>query len=165
VNDTAAPPRTAARRARAAAPPFVDDYLPALLAQASQLVSCEFHEIVKASGWTVTEWRIMATLAGGRALSTGELSRVSLTKQPTVTRVLHGLQERGEVERIDDASDRRVTLVRMTAAGERAVARLIAQARAHESATLAPFGEALATELKRALRRIIDEHTPAGRHA
>ena len=83
-----------------------DDADPALLAQASQLVSCEFHEIVKASGWTVTEWRIMATLAGGRALSTGELSRVSLTKQPTVTRVLHGMQERGEVERIDDASDR-----------------------------------------------------------
>jgi hypothetical protein len=47
---------------------FVDDYLPALLAQASQLISSEFHQVVKAHRMTVSEWRVLASLAGGKAL-------------------------------------------------------------------------------------------------
>ena len=43
---------------------FVDDYLPALLAQASQLISSEFHQVVRSQGLSVSEWRVMASLAG-----------------------------------------------------------------------------------------------------
>ena len=43
-----------------AALPFVEDYLPALLAQASKLISAEFHAVVEAEGFSVTEWRILA---------------------------------------------------------------------------------------------------------
>ena len=141
-------------------PPFVDDYLPALLAQASQLISGEFHRIVLAQGFTVTEWRVLASLAGGRALSTGELARVSVTKQPTVTRVIHRMVERGEVVRIDDQNDRRVTLVRITDAGSRLVSHLIALAREHEAKVLQPFGAGQSAALKLALQQIIALHQP-----
>jgi DNA-binding MarR family transcriptional regulator len=143
-------------------PAFVDDYLPALLAQASQLISGEFHRIVLAHGFTVTEWRVLASLAGGRALSTGELARVSVTKQPTVTRIIHRLVERGEVVRIDDENDRRVTLVRITDQGSRLVAQLIALAREHEAKVLQPFGSEQSAALKLALQRIIALHPPDG---
>ena len=45
--------RTPERLAKpsAQAPRFVDDYLPALLAQASQLISSEFHEVVRRQGF------------------------------------------------------------------------------------------------------------------
>lgn len=141
-------------------PPFVDDYLPALLAQASQLISGEFHRIVLAQGFTVTEWRVLASLAGGRALSTGELARVSVTKQPTVTRIIHRMVERGEVVRIDDANDRRVTLVRITDSGSRLVAQLIRLAREHEAKVLQPFGAEQSAALKLALQQIIALHQP-----
>ena len=36
--------------------PFVDDYLPALLAQASKLISSEFHEVVQSSGASWRPW-------------------------------------------------------------------------------------------------------------
>ena len=141
-------------------PPFVDDYLPALLAQASQLISGEFHRIVLAQGFTVTEWRVLASLAGGRTLSTGELARVSVTKQPTVTRIIHRMVERGEVVRIDDANDRRVTLVRITDSGSRLVAQLIRLAREHEAKVLQPFGAEQSAALKLALQQIIALHQP-----
>ena len=48
---------------------FVDDYLPALLAQASHLISGEFHRIVTAKGFTVSEWRVLASLAGAEPMS------------------------------------------------------------------------------------------------
>ena len=139
---------------------FVDDYLPALLAQASQLISGEFHHVVIEQGFTVTEWRVLASLAGGRAMSTGELARISVTPQPSVTRVVNRFEQRGDVVRIDDKGDRRVTLVRITPAGSRLVAELIALAREHETRVLEPFGAKRSAELKHALRQIVALHQP-----
>ena len=130
---------------------FVDDYLPALLALASHRISGEFHRVVLAHGLTVNEWRVLACLADGNRMSTGDLARVSLTTQPTATRVVDGLQARGTVVRVDDEDDRRLTLVKITPAGARTVARLTALAREHEARMLAPLGPQGAAELKRAL--------------
>ena len=92
---------------------FVDDYLPALLAQASQLISSEFHEVARQQGFSVSEWRVMASLAGSEPLSIGQLAQVTVTKQPTVTRLLDRMESRGQVERLPHESDRRITLVRI----------------------------------------------------
>ena len=102
---------------------FVDDYLPALLGQASQLISTEFHRVVREHGFSVSEWRVLASLAGGKPMSTGHLAEVSLTKGPTATRLLDRLEATGHVERVDDANDRRVTRVRITRSGQRWKAR------------------------------------------
>ncbi|HKB52855.1 MAG TPA: MarR family transcriptional regulator [Ramlibacter sp.] len=150
------------QKTRAAAERFVDSYLAALLAQASQLISGEFHEVVRANGFSVSEWRVLATLAGNAPLSIGRLASISTIKQPTVTRLLDRMQAKGMVERIDSDGDRRVTLVKITAAGARMVSRLIVLARAHEQRVLEPFGLERAEELKSTLRHIIELHrTPS----
>jgi len=137
--------------------PFVDDYLPALLGQAAQLIQGEFHRVVREHGFSVSEWRVLATLADGRTLTTGRLAEVSLTKGPTVTRLLDRMVARGQVERLPDAADRRITRVRITLAGRRTVSALIALARAHEARVLAPFGEPQAEALKATLRGVIEQ--------
>ena len=142
------------------APPthFVDDYLPALLAQASNLISGEFHRVVKAKGFTVSEWRVLATLSGSEPISIGRLAQITVLKQPTVTRVLDRMQARGQVRRIAHAGDRRVTLVGITPVGTRLVAGLIKLAREHEQRVLEPFGLPRAAELKATLKRMIELH-------
>lgn len=137
---------------------FVDDYLPALLGQASHLIQSEFHRVVKAKGLSVAEWRVLATLASGQAMTTGHLAEVSLTKGPTATRMLDRMQARGQVERLAHDSDRRVTLVRITADGRRKVAKLIALAQEHEQRVLEPLGAQQAQALKATLRRIVALH-------
>ncbi|MEJ7931315.1 MarR family transcriptional regulator [Ramlibacter sp. AN1015] len=138
--------------------PFVDDYLPALLAQASHLISGEFHQVVTAQGFTPSEWRVLATLAGAEPMSIGTLARLAVLKQPTVTRMLDRMQARGQVRRIGHASDRRITLVAITPAGDRLVSRLIEQAREHERNVLEPFGVQRAAELKATLKQMIELH-------
>lgn len=138
--------------------PFVDDYLPALLSQASQLISGEFHRIVTAKGWTVSEWRVLASLAGGRTMSIGELAAVATMKQPTVTRVLDRMQARGDVKRVAHDHDRRITMVRITAKGKRSVDRLIPLAREHADRVLEPFGRERAAELTAVLKAMIVQH-------
>ena len=140
--------------------PFVDDYLAALLAQASQLISTEFHAVVRGQGLAISEWRVLATLADAPPMSIGKLARIALAKQPTVTRLLDRMQSKGHVERTAHGSDRRVTLVGITPAGRRLVDRLIVLAREHEDRVLAPFGLARAETLKATLRRIIELHQP-----
>ena len=142
--------------------PFVDDYLPALLGQAAQLIQGEFHRVVREHGFMVSEWRVLATLADGAEMTTGRLAEVSLTKGPTATRLLDRMEARGQVQRLPDTADRRITRVRITPEGQRTVSALIALAREHENRVLAPFGLAQAEALKATLRGLIDQRRAAG---
>ena len=149
-----AKPRSEPRR-------FVDDYLPALLAQASELISAEFHRVVRRHGFSVTEWRVLATIAGGKPISIGKLAQVTVTKQPTVTRLLDRMEARGQAERLPHDRDRRITLVRITSKGAKTVEQLMTLAREHELIVLEPFGLTRAEELKTTLRQMIDMHARA----
>jgi DNA-binding MarR family transcriptional regulator len=149
-----------APRRLAASAAFVDDYLPALLGQASHLISSEFHRVVVTQGLSVAEWRVLASLASGQPMSTGKLAQVSLTKGPTATRLLDRMEARGQVERLGHDGDRRVTLVRITPEGRRTVARLVALAKQHELEVLEPFGLDQVEDLKTMLRRLIELHRP-----
>lgn len=138
---------------------FVDDYLPALLGQASQLISSEFHQVVSAHGFTVSEWRVLASLEGGEPISIGRLASVSLNKQPTLTRLLDRMEQRGQVERVPhEGGDRRITLVRITPLGSQTVSELIALATKHAAHVLEPLGKKQAEELKAMLRTLIALH-------
>ena len=68
------------------------------------------------------------------------------------------MEKRGQVRRVADRDDRRVTLIRTTAKGRRTVATLIRLARGHEQRVLEPFGLARAEELKKVLRGMIGPH-------
>ncbi|HSW07129.1 MarR family winged helix-turn-helix transcriptional regulator [Aquabacterium sp.] len=137
---------------------FVDDYLPALLAQASQLISGEFHRVVTAHGFSVSEWRVLATLAGNEPMSIGRIAQITTIKQPTATRLLDRMEAKGHVERLEKDGDRRITLVRITPTGSRLVSRLIPLAREHEQRVLEPFGLQRAEDLKSTLRSIVELH-------
>ena len=80
-------------------PPFVDGYLAALLGQASQMISTEFHQVVRSHGFSVAEWRVLASLFGSKGMSIGHLATISLTKQPTVTRLLDRMEALGQDRR------------------------------------------------------------------
>ncbi len=143
---------------RSEAPLFVNDYLPALLARASELISSEFHVVARKQGFSVTEWRVMATLAGGTPMSIGQLAQVTVTKQPTVTRLLDRMESNGLVRRLPHDSDRRITLVRITDSGVHKIEHLMGLAREHERRLMEPFGLQRSEELKKTLRQMIALH-------
>lgn len=144
----------------AARTPFVDDYLPALLARAHLLISSEFHKVAKARGLTVSEWRVLSTLADlDGPMGIGQLMQVTIIKQSTLTVVVDRLVGRGRVMRVSHDSDRRITLVQITPAGRKLVTTLIDLAREHERRVLEPFGLRRAAELKTTLKRLIELHS------
>jgi len=141
-------------------PPFVDRYVPALLAQASQLISAEFHAVVEEQGLSASEWRVLSTLAGSESMSIGRLAQVAVTKQPTLTRLLDRMEAQGHTRRVSHDADKRITLVRITPSGHEIVSTLIAHAEAHERAVLQCLGTQGAEDLRKVLHRLIDIHRP-----
>ncbi len=138
---------------------FVDHYLPALLGQAWFLVSTEFHEVVEQHGLSVLEWRVLSTLASHGAMGISELAQTTVSKQPTVTRLVLRLEAQGHVERTDSLDDRRFTLVRVTRNGRRLVAGLIEKAEQHEQSVLEPLNPEKVQVLKELLHELIVRHS------
>jgi DNA-binding MarR family transcriptional regulator len=152
-------PRKSIRGARGstatAAAPFVDAYLPALLAQAHERIASEFHAVAAQHGLSPSEWRVLATLASGEPASIGRLARIVVMKQPTLTRVLDRMEATGHVQRVPHDGDRRITLVTITLRGQELTGKLVPLAREHEARVLAPFGAQRANALKDSLLELI----------
>ena len=97
-------------------------------------------------------------MASKPGLSIGGLADITVSKQPTVTRLLDRMEAKGLVQRYPHDTDRRVTMVRITPQGRTIVADLMEQAKEHEHRVLQPFGLKRAESLKVTLRRIIELH-------
>lgn len=137
---------------------FVDNYLAYLLARASHLISSEFHREVEASGLTVPEWRVLASLAGGAQRTVGELADIVLSKQPTVTKLIARMHGQGWVERSIGLTDRRQALIALSPVGHQRVQSLLHRARSHEARVLGSFGSSDSVQLKATLKKLISLH-------
>ena len=136
---------------------FVDQYLPALLTQAAAQLADPFSEEVRAAGLSVFEWRVLATLADTGRAPLGLLARRAATKQPTLTRLIERMVQRGLVQREDDPSDRRQILLCITPLGQKTVAHLITRAQGHQSEQRVWFGEDRWEQLVGLLRALLGD--------
>ncbi len=136
-------------------PKFVDGYLSYLLAAASERVSREFHRQLRPYGFSVANWRVLATLSDGDSLSVGALARIVLFQQPTLTKLLARMTRARLVELRTDPADRRRTLVRISAEGKKKVRPLLVRAKAHERACLASYSATEVVKVKRILEDLL----------
>jgi DNA-binding MarR family transcriptional regulator len=133
---------------------FVDSYLPYLLARASFSISSEFHAQVEAAGFTVSEWRILASLSGVKQRTVGELADIVLAKQPTVTKMVLRMVDQGLVMRTACTQDKRQAWVSLTLKGKKRVTPLLKKAAVHEKSVLSELGEQQTHELKSILQQL-----------
>ena len=106
----------------------------------------------------------LSVLVFGGPRSLGELARAEQVKPPTMTRLVDALEERGLVQRENDPSDARATLIRATPAGSvllrKGRARRV-QMLAERLATLRPEEIATLQRALDALQRVLrGEHNP-----
>jgi DNA-binding MarR family transcriptional regulator len=130
--------KQAPKRRRAPARLALDRFLPYRLSILSNRVSGAIARVYASRfGLALAEWRVMAVLGQGRALSAGGVGRRTLMDKVAVSRAVARLLALGLVRRRVAAEDRRRTELRLTAAGERVYAAVLPVARATEAALLA----------------------------
>lgn len=96
-------------------------------------------------------WRTLSALVDG-PLRLGELAALSRVSQPTMTKLINKLGERGWVERLADPADARASVVASTPEGERA--RL--EWRSRLASALVPLFGAISTEDAAVLGRSVE---------
>ncbi len=151
--------RAAARGRSAKSAHFTGDYLPFLLAQSSAVACAAFADELRAARLSNLAWRILASLRDEGALSIGRLSEVVLARQPRVTQIVNDLVRAGLVARRASRTDKRITLVEISAHGRKRIGALLGAAKARETFAVAALGARGVRKLKSLLRRLLE---PAG---
>jgi DNA-binding MarR family transcriptional regulator len=96
-------------------------------------------------------WRTLRVLQQSGALRIGELAALSRVAQPTMTKIVAGLADRGWVARLADASDARAWLIEVTPEGVAAVDAWLHQV----ASALEPYFADLTADDLTALRRTV----------
>lgn len=138
----------------------LDDYLAYLMARASFLVSQQFHKQIEQAGVSVPFWRVLLALSDNGELSVGELAKIVLYKQPTLTKIIDRMLELELVARLHSEQDRRRVEVKITQAGRDLVKDLMVAAKVHERQVLESYSAAEEATLKHMLRTLINRLDP-----
>ena len=92
--------------------------LPIALLRARQATAHKFKPHTDAVGLTQPQWRVIRALAAGEPMDVATLAKRCVLMQPSVSRLLNGLQERGLIETVAGPDARRRVLT-LTAEGRR----------------------------------------------
>jgi DNA-binding MarR family transcriptional regulator len=91
----------------------------------------------------------------GEPLRVGEIATRMQVAGPHVTRLLHGLEQRGLVTRVPDQDDQRVRLITLTAEGERLIGGYLRVINGWFTAALAGWSDPDRRDLVRLLGRLV----------
>jgi len=109
---------------------------------------------IRAMGLTPPQFDVIATLGNTPGMTATELGEKTLITKGTLTGVVDRLAERGWVERVAHATDRRCQIVRLTKAGETLFARVFPRHMAHLDAGFAGASAAEHARWQAALREL-----------
>jgi DNA-binding MarR family transcriptional regulator len=102
-----------------------------------------------ASGLSAPRLSALSVVVFGGPVTLGQLARAEQVKPPTMTRIVTGLEKDGLVRREGDERDKRLTLIRATAKGQK----VLTAGRARRVELLARVVEKLSTRQLADLRR------------
>lgn len=109
-------------------------------------------EALKPFGLLPTEWRTLGTLSRRPSMTMLELAQWTAYERTRLTRILHGLEARSAVERLDSKSDRRSVVVRIAPTGKRLYRRAEVAVDALTAEIMAVCGEKEIAGVRRALQ-------------
>lgn len=82
-------------------------------------------QVLKGADLSTTQYNVLRILRGSpEGLACGEIGNRMITRDPDITRLLDRLEKHGLIARQREASDRRMVMARITAAGLKLLARL-----------------------------------------
>ncbi|MFN3834356.1 MAG: MarR family winged helix-turn-helix transcriptional regulator [Glycocaulis sp.] len=145
------------RANRADLPPalILSDYLPYRLSVVSNKASGLIARAYQARfGLSIWEWRVIAVLGGGEAITAQAICEATAMDKVTVSRALRALADRALVQRRTSPTDKRAALVSLTAEGRAIYEEIAPLALEWERSLLEGFTPDEADQLSRLLERL-----------
>nr|WP_305888930.1 MarR family winged helix-turn-helix transcriptional regulator [Parvularcula maris] len=118
-------------------------------------------EYAEEFGLSIAEWRTLAVIGQYREALASQVVAETPMDKATISRAVSSLADRGLVLRAPHQGDRRASLLRLTAEGERTFRSVAGRALAYERSLLS----ALTDEEQRALNALLDKLSSASGQA
>jgi len=132
----------------------LDRFLPYRLSVLSNTISAAIaSQYAEKFALSVTEWRVLAILGRYPAISAGEVAERAAMDKVAVSRAVASLIDAGRLKRSTDGEDRRRSVLKLSARGQKVYDQVAPLAERHEARLLAH----LTPEECRWLDRIIDK--------
>jgi DNA-binding MarR family transcriptional regulator len=135
----------------------LSEYLAFLLASANRRMHIGLAQSIAAEEVTEEQWRILQVLSDEQGRSMGGLAELVLMNHPALTKNIDRLVSRNLVQRAADAQDNRKVLVYISDLGLEVVSRLKISVDAHHGALEDAMGVRKVEQLKKLLKRFIEE--------
>jgi DNA-binding MarR family transcriptional regulator len=141
----------------------LDRFLPYRLSVLSNTVSTAIAGAYRQRfGLTIPEWRVMAVLASTPDLSAAEVAQRTAMDKVAVSRAVASLLRQRRIARQMARSDRRRSLLQLSAAGRRVYSQVVPFALAYERALIAPLSRQDRETIDRAIRILLGRATEMG---
>jgi len=141
----------------------LDQFLPYRLSVLSNIVSTAISGAYeKRFGLTIPEWRVMAVLAMTPGLSAAEVAERTAMDKVAVSRAVASLLRARRIVRQTARADRRRSLLRLSAAGEKVYAQVVPMALDYERDLLAPLSLKDREVVDRAIRILLGRAAQIG---
>ena len=139
----------------------LSEYLAFLLASANRRMHIGLAQSIAAEEVTEEHWRILQVLSDEQGRSMGGLAELVLMNHPALTKSIDRLVSRNLVQRAAVAQDNRKVLVYISDLGLELVSRLKVSVDAHHGALEEAMGPRKVEQLKKLLKRFIEESAAA----
>ena len=141
----------------------LDQFLPYRLSVLSNIVSTAISGAYeKRFGLTIPEWRVMAVLAMTPGLSAAEVAQRTAMDKVAVSRAVASLLRAKRIVRQTARADRRRSLLRLSAAGEKVYAQVVPMALDYERDLLEPLTQKDREVVDRAIRILLGRAAEIG---
>jgi len=143
-----------------------EHYIGYSITDVGRLLRTVFERRVRAFGLTRAQWVVIARVHRRPGLSQSEIADILEIEKAPAGRLIERMEAKGWLERRDDANDRRVNRLHLTAKAERLHAAIWPIAEATVDAALADLSAAERRELTRLMTRVkarlqrLAEHDP-----
>lgn len=113
---------------------------------------------------SITEWRVMAVLARFPGLSSNEVAERTAIDKVAISRAVSNLLRHGRLQRETHGSDRRKSVLTLSAAGQAICDAVVPRAEAYEQALLACLDEGERAALDRIIEKLMRQQAIAAEH-
>lgn len=134
---------------------LLDSIIPYLINRLAFQMNRLLSKDLRKQGLQISHWRIFAVLDTAKQSTINELSAYAMIEQPTVSRLVARMEERGLVRRERIDSDGRVVRVSVTDEGRRTYGRARALALAHADRALTGMDEREKQRFRDSLLRVV----------
>lgn len=134
--------------------PTTERSLPIALVRAREKVMSPIRDMLLDSGITEQQWRVLRVLSERGPLNASQLADQACLLQPSLTRIVQAMLEKGLVTRVTHRQDRRRLTVSITAEGQQIIENNLEQAVAISERFVEVLGHAELESLLDSLQKL-----------